>query len=583
MYSEFFGFKERPFKLVPNPAYFFLGKSHREAMAHLVYALHQGEGFVEITGEVGTGKTTLCRSFLENLDENTEAAYIFNPSLDSIELLKAVNDEFGINSAADNAKDLVDALNRFLMAGRASGKRILLVIDEAQNLSREVLEQIRLLSNLETTRNKLLQIVLVGQPELQKILDSYELRQLKQRVTLSLTLEPLTRSETIEYIEHRLKIASVEKKTGFSKGAIRMIYRYSRGIPRLINIACDRALLTAYGLNQREISGKIARQAITELRGKPRLHELAAGRQRKLAFGLFAVLVISVAVLFTAVTLSDRPLRALPERQAPAARTYAVKASKTKNQISSNNLPAREIQEAVPRKDLNRDNEMLLLGDVLGGEKYSLSRSDAFRAAMALWDLDMEMIDATVQLKDDYQFFLLATRKRGLMLYRIKNDLDLLEKLNLPAIMKFRAPAEGKKSFLLLSRIKGGDFIFTCNDGEKDESVRAARDDIAPYWTGDAFIPWKNFFSIGGKIPYDPPNESLITLKLLLRDIGYNDIKLAPKYDSATRMAVMDIQLKHDLPVDGVVGPMTKIALYNEKREIGIPFLNTARYGKEEH
>ncbi|MBN1107069.1 MAG: AAA family ATPase, partial [Deltaproteobacteria bacterium] len=181
MYKNFFGFKERPFQLVPNPAYLFLSRSHEEAMAHLTYALSQGDGFVEMTGEVGTGKTTLCRAFLENLDQNTDAAYIFNPKLDSLQLLKAINDEFGISSEGDNIKDLIDRLNAFLLRRKAEGKKVILVIDEAQNLSADVLEQLRLLSNLETTTSKLLQIVLVGQPELGEMLDSQELRQLGQR------------------------------------------------------------------------------------------------------------------------------------------------------------------------------------------------------------------------------------------------------------------------------------------------------------------------------------------------------------------------------------------------------------------
>ncbi len=600
MYTEFFGFKERPFKLVPNPAYLFLGKSHQEAMAHLVYALHAGEGFVEITGEVGTGKTTLCRSFLENLDENTEAAYIFNPNLDSIELLKAINDEFGISSAADNAKDLVDTLNRFLMAAGASGKSILLLIDEAQNLSREVLEQIRLLSNLETTQNKLLQIVLVGQPELKKVLDSYELRQLRQRMTLSLYLEPFTLAETIAYVKHRLQIASTELKTGFDNSAIRMVYRYSQGIPRLINIACDRALLTAYGLNQRNINGKITRQAIKELEGTCRRHAAAPGRQRQRVFGLLAVLLISVAALFTAATLGDRPLKAIydrhvvggsandeasagTDRQTATGIPNEDKTGKIDDPIVSDRKSAGNTPGTVTRPDPNGEKDIFLLADILGAEKFSLSRTEAFRTAMGLWDSKMEMAAATAELKDDYQFFLLAARQSGLMLYRAEKDLDLIEKLNLPVIMKFHDPAAGAERFLVLSRIEGGTFFFTGRDGEKEGRVQAGRDDIVSYWTGTAFIPWKNFFSIKGEIPGDPPDESLITLKLLLRDIGYGDIELVSRYDTLTRMAVMDVQQKHDLPVDGVVGPMTKIVLYNEKEELDIPFLSTARYGKEEH
>ncbi|MGE5840727.1 MAG: ExeA family protein, partial [Deltaproteobacteria bacterium] len=185
MYNSFFGFRERPFQLVPNPAYLYLSRSHEEAMAHMVYAISQGDGFVEITGEVGTGKTTLCRAVLENLDPRTKAAYIFNPKLDSLQLLKAINDEFGIDSGSDSIKELTDTLNAFLMKNRMEGNKVVLIIDEAQNLNKDVLEQLRLISNLETTTSKLIQIILVGQPELGEMLDSNELRQLGQRINLT--------------------------------------------------------------------------------------------------------------------------------------------------------------------------------------------------------------------------------------------------------------------------------------------------------------------------------------------------------------------------------------------------------------
>ena len=268
MYKNFFGFKERPFKLVPDPAYLFLSKSHEVALAHLNYAVIQGEGFVEITGEIGTGKTTLCRAFLENLDDKTKAAYIFNPKLNSIQLLKAINDEFGISSHADNTKDLIDSLNVFLIEEKSKGANVILVIDEAQTLDNEVLEQIRLLSNLETTKHKLLQIVLVGQPELEERLDSRELRQLGQRITLSSQLIPLSYKEAIQYIQHRISIASRKPSIKFAHAAYKAIYQYSSGIPRLINIVCDRALMTAYVHEQEKITGNIVKSAIKELAGR---------------------------------------------------------------------------------------------------------------------------------------------------------------------------------------------------------------------------------------------------------------------------------------------------------------------------
>ena len=268
MYENFFSFSEKPFKLVPNPAYLFLSKSHEEALAHLNYALAQGDGFVEITGEVGTGKTTLCRAFLENLDENTIAAYIFNPRLGPKQLIKTINDELGIKYDTDSTKDLIDKLNAFLMRQKAERKKVILLIDEAQNLSRNILEQLRLLSNLETSKEKLLQIILVGQPELSDILDSHELRQLGQRITLRYHLTPLNFKETVEYIKFRINIAARKAGIKFDRSAFSQIYKYSGGIPRVINIACDRALLTAFGLSQHKITGSIARASIKELKSR---------------------------------------------------------------------------------------------------------------------------------------------------------------------------------------------------------------------------------------------------------------------------------------------------------------------------
>ncbi|OEU67368.1 MAG: hypothetical protein BA867_09180, partial [Desulfobacterales bacterium S5133MH16] len=314
MYKNFFSFRERPFKLVPNPAYLFLSKSHEEVLAHLTYAVIQGDGFVEITGEVGTGKTTLCRAFLENLDNNTKAAYIFNPNLNSIQLLKTINDEFGIASDADNTKDLIDRLNSFLIAKKAQGKKVILIIDEAQNLTTEVLEQLRLLSNLETSRDKLLQIILVGQPELGEKLDSHELRQLDQRITLRCQLVPLSHKEVREYIQHRINIASKKAGIQFAGAAYRSIYHYSRGIPRLINIVCDRALLTAFVLDQQIISGKIAMAAIRELGVKGDMKRRGLqNRKRTILFFSLLCTGIFVVMVFRSGFLDQNAIISSPE------------------------------------------------------------------------------------------------------------------------------------------------------------------------------------------------------------------------------------------------------------------------------
>ena len=239
MYEGFFGFQEKPFNLTPDPRFLYLSAKHSEAFAHLEFGLKQRGGFVVVTGEVGTGKTTLCRYFLDGLDENTLSAFILYPALSAVELLRSINDDLGITPDGEQAKDLVDALHRFLLEAREADKNIVLVIDEAQNLSPEVLEQIRLISNLETTTEKLSQIVLIGQSELNTLLSQKNLRQLAQRVTARYHLNPMNRDETIEYIRHRLYVAGGVGKVSFTPGALRRIHRFSKGLPRLINLLCD--------------------------------------------------------------------------------------------------------------------------------------------------------------------------------------------------------------------------------------------------------------------------------------------------------------------------------------------------------
>ena len=268
MYNKFFGFKTKPFKPAPDPENIFLSKSHGETLTHLIFAISHGEGFVRITGKAGTGKTTLCKAFLGNLDESTEAAYISDPKLDELQFLKAINDAFGINSRPDNTKDLIDILNGFLIKKKAAGKKVLLLIDEAHDFTLEILEQHNLFSNPETTQEKLLQIILVGQPELSNMLSSEKLRQLDQRITKKCQLAPLTFLETMDYIRHHLSHVSRRADPPFDKASCRIIYEYSLGIPRLINIGCDMALLNAYNHSSPKITGAITREAIKELTQK---------------------------------------------------------------------------------------------------------------------------------------------------------------------------------------------------------------------------------------------------------------------------------------------------------------------------
>lgn len=269
MYCEFFGFRESPFTITPNPRFLFLSDHHREALAHLMYAVDSRVGFVELTGEVGTGKTTVLRTFLNRLDNSGHrTALIFNPCLSSLELLKSVNREFGIPCESDSRVDLLQTLNGFLLAQKQAGSSVVLVIDEAQNLAPDVLEQIRLISNLETETDKLIQIVLSGQPELLSVLAREELRQLNQRITVRYHLLPMDFESTHRYIDHRMELAGCHKAAEFSPAALKKIYRFSGGVPRLVNVVCDRALLIGFTEESRVISASMAAQAVSEVAGR---------------------------------------------------------------------------------------------------------------------------------------------------------------------------------------------------------------------------------------------------------------------------------------------------------------------------
>ncbi len=269
MYKDYFGFKEDPFSIAPDPQFLYMSDRHREALAHLIYGMKADSGFVLLTGEVGTGKTTVCRCLLGQVPENSEIAFILNPKLSVIELLATICDELGIVYPQDNAsvKIFIDQINTYLLNAHSQGKQIVLIIDEAQNLSVDVLEQIRLLTNLETDKRKLLQVIMLGQPELNSMLERQELRQLAQRVTARYHLEPLSKNEIEGYLIHRLAVAGVERQL-FPPAAISKLYGLTGGVPRLINLLSDRALLGAYVKELNVVSPALLAEAANEVFGK---------------------------------------------------------------------------------------------------------------------------------------------------------------------------------------------------------------------------------------------------------------------------------------------------------------------------
>jgi len=269
MYAQFFGLRHEPFSIAPDPHYLFMSERHREALAHLLYGLRGGGGFVLLTGAIGAGKTTTCRCFLEQIPADCNVGYIFNPKLTVLELLQTVCEEFHIPlPAGDSVKSYVDAINAHLLASHGQGRNNVLIIDEAQNLSAEVLEQLRLLTNLETHERKLLQIILIGQPELREMLARPELEQLAQRVIARFHLDALSVEETAQYIQHRLQVAGLRGAMPFDARACRRIHALTRGVPRRINLLCDRALLGAYAQGQLQVSTKTLDKAAAEVFGE---------------------------------------------------------------------------------------------------------------------------------------------------------------------------------------------------------------------------------------------------------------------------------------------------------------------------
>jgi general secretion pathway protein A len=320
VYESFYGFTEKPFNLTPDPKYLYLSQRHTEAFAHLEFGRKEKGGFILVTGEVGTGKTTLARYFLSHLDERTATAFVLYPALTAAELLRSILDDLHVPQSGTSLKDHVDALHRFLLEARAQGRDVILLIDEAQDLAPEVLEQIRLISNLETDTEKLIQIVLMGQSELQDMLARRELRQLAQRVTARYHLSPLTRQETDDYIRHRLQIAGGEGKVVFTPAALGAVHRATGGVPRLVNLVCDRSLLAGYVAGERIIDPKMVRRAAREVAGSgeqpPRWRQWAAAA--------------AIAVLALAGTLAWRTTGARAGQPPPVTPpTSAAKAPAT--------------------------------------------------------------------------------------------------------------------------------------------------------------------------------------------------------------------------------------------------------------
>jgi general secretion pathway protein A len=527
MYTGFYGLREKPFSLAPDPRYLFLSASHREALAHLLYGIEEGEGFIEVIGQVGTGKTTLCRTLLDRIGSDAEIAYIFNPSPSEVELLSAINREFGLPTAARTRTDLLDGLNQFLLEKNASGRRVLLVIDEAQNLDPAVLEQVRLLSNLETDRAKLLQIVLIGQPELEENLSRSDLRQLRQRITVRWSLKPLSRPEVGEYLEHRLRVAGLADPRLFTPGALRALTRVSRGIPRLINALADRALLAGYTEGRREIDARLVRRAARELPAT----ELggwrdATGLRRGLAVGLVAA-GLAVGFLATAFLPRTRPVTAPVPPVTPAVAPASVSLAP----IPGASLPSR-----------------------IDGLSTNASAADALEALLGAWgyrqpvggELDPNLYPDAV--RSIAPLLVLATHGTP----------EMLTALDLPAILELE-PRSGERRYVA---VIGMDDAGRAHLGMANDELELDRTDLQRLWTGRVFYLWTNFESLPALSP-GMKGPAVRWLQARLTELNYlKSGDATGEFDELTTKAVKAFQTASSLAATGEVNPETMIALY---------------------
>ncbi len=551
MYTAFYGLREKPFALAPDPKYLFLAESHREALAHLIYGIDEGEGFIAITGEVGTGKTTLCRTLLQRLGPATEVAFIFNPTLSSLELLQEVNSELGLPVPGRSLRDLHEQLNRFLLEKKRDGRRVLIIIDEAQNLEAATLEQVRLLSNLETETQKLLQIILIGQPELDAKLSSAELRQLRQRISVHWRLAPLALSETRDYVRHRLRIAAAAERELFSEGALREVHRLSGGIPRLVNVLCDRALLAGYAERTTEITARLVRRAQRELGGPPRPPR---SRRRWLRWAAAGLGIAGAAAGFAwqranppaplAPVSAPPPIRSEPAPIRPEAAPVAP--------AEAAPVAPAEAAPAAPDRATEPDAAAAPAAEGSSGEAEATP-------PLAEWlsrrpDLpDLEQAVAALRAA--------GAGSRTRVLDLSETNLVTLRLLNRPAALELAA-SDGVGRGLVLRALEEERATLASPLGAEDE-LEVALDELRAHWTGRARVVWRDFENLPWLLEAGDEGAAVAWLQSALLGLGFYAGLPSGAFDERTVDAVRAFQRSRGLRADGAVGPLTQMALYD--------------------
>lgn len=542
MYTSFFGLGEKPFAITPDPRYLFMSERHAEALAHLLYGITEAGGFIQLTGEVGTGKTTIVRSLLERMPGHADVAVILNPQLTPVEFVLTICEELGIfmrDEDTTSIKDLVDLLNRRLLEAHAKGRRIVVIVDEAQNLMPATLEQVRLLTNLETASQKLLQIILIGQPELREVLDRVELRQLAQRITGRYHLAPLSRSEAASYVNHRLKVAGANGEI-FSSAALREVHRLSGGIPRIMNVICDRALLGAFTQEQHRIGPGMVREAASEVSGQavnPPWMKLLVGA----AAGV-AALGLGLSIwLFTRTTESAEPVAATP----------AVTVEPEPVQL------AQATPVSLPPMERAQD-----VADILAEKVGMTNTESAFSQLFSLWGA--KYTPAGGRPCDQAQ-------KQGLECVYQQGSWGQLRTLNRPAILTL-IDDEGNAHQLVVSGLVND----TARINLPDETELVSIASLSRLWYGDYLVLWRPQVGPSSRsLSAGMQGNGVRWLRTRLNSVaGKEGVEPASDfYDEDLVKMVEDFQRQYRLNVDGIAGVQTQIVLDALGNTPGTPVL----------
>jgi general secretion pathway protein A len=560
MYTSYFGLSEKPFAITPDPRYLFMSERHAEALAHLLYGITDAGGFIQLTGEVGTGKTTVVRSLLERMPRHADVAVMLNPQLTPTQFVLSICEELGIFVAdqdADSIKSLIDLLNHRLLEAHGRGRRVVVIVDEAQNLSTETLEQVRLLTNLETASQKLLQVILIGQPELRDVLARVDLRQLAQRITGRYHLNPLSRAETAAYVNHRMRVAGSSAQV-FTPGALREVHRLSKGVPRIINVISDRALLGAFTQDSPEIDPPLVRGAAGEVYGRT-VHPLWL---KVLAGASATVTVAGMAIGLWQLFKGD-PASAVP--QPPIAASVAA------SPMAAGALPTRAVPLAAPGgaqtpRAASSAGATRDVGELLKTYAGETTTENAFRSLFALWGGEFNPRGGRPCEQ---------ALQQGLQCSYQPGTWAQLRTLNRPAILTLFDESGNEHQVTMVS-VDSGLAVVNLNNQRHTVSIAS----ITKLWYGDYLVLWRPQVASQRTLSQGMQGASVRWLRRSLLTLqGRPNTSVSDFYDPELVKLVEDFQRKYRLKVDGVAGVQTQIIVDMLNNPAGAPLLAKASSG----